>query len=106
MYTIEITLRSNPIALSVQRKEQEGAEQLYRELFDAINGVLGGHNRLIELTCEKQEGKKVAVLANEITAIRILSQSIAKLSRFMHIVTGNSTVPPLDPEGFSGRRGG
>ncbi len=75
MYTIEITLRSNPIALSVQRKEKEGADQLYRELFDAINGVLGGHNRLIELTCEKQEGKKLAVLASEITALQVAEKT-------------------------------
>jgi hypothetical protein len=26
MYTVEITLKNNPIALSVQRKEQENAE--------------------------------------------------------------------------------
>jgi len=72
MYTVEITLKNNPIALSVQRKEQEGAESLYREI---ANAIANGHPKIWELTCEKQEGKKVSVLIGEISAVQVSEKS-------------------------------
>ncbi|PZU98315.1 MAG: hypothetical protein DCE90_04135 [Pseudanabaena sp.] len=72
MYTVEITLKNNPIALSVQRKEQEGAEALYREL---ANAIAEGQPKVWELTCEKQEGKKVSVLISEISAVQVSEKS-------------------------------
>lgn len=72
MYTVEITLKNNPIALSVQRKEQENAEALYREIASAI---ADGHPKILELTCEKQEGKKVSVLVGEISAVQVSEKS-------------------------------
>ncbi|MDX2255473.1 MAG: hypothetical protein NW214_08160 [Pseudanabaenaceae cyanobacterium bins.39] len=71
MYTVEITLKNNPIALSVQRKEQEGADALYREIMSAIDGG----TKILELTCEKQEGKKIAILTSEISAFQISEKS-------------------------------
>jgi ATP phosphoribosyltransferase len=72
MYTIEIILKNNPIALSVQRKEQENAEALYRQ----IASVIAESNvKVLELTCEKQEGKKVSVITSEITAVQISDKS-------------------------------
>ena len=72
MYTVEITLKNNPIALSVQRQEQEGADALYQEISKAI---ADGHPKLVELTCEKQEGKKISVLASEISAVQVSEKS-------------------------------
>lgn len=72
MYTVEITLKNNPMALSVQRKEQENAEALYREIASAITE---GNNKILELTCEKQEGKKVSVLVSEISAVQVSEKS-------------------------------
>ena len=72
MYTVELTLKNNPIALSVQRKEQEQAEALYREIAIAI---ADSNPKLLELTCEKQEGKKVSVLVSEISAVQVSEKS-------------------------------
>ncbi|MBD2177074.1 hypothetical protein H6F42_09140 [Pseudanabaena sp. FACHB-1998] len=72
MYTVEITLKNNPIALSVQRKEQETAETLYREIATAI---ADGNTKVLELTCEKLEGKKVSVLVSEISAVQVSEKS-------------------------------
>ena len=72
MYTVEITLKNNPIALSVQRKEQESADALYREIASAITE---GNHKILELTCEKQEGKKVSVLVSEISAVQVSEKS-------------------------------
>lgn len=72
MYTVEITLKNNPIALSVQRKEQENADALYREIASAITE---GNRKILELTCEKQEGKRVSVLVSEISAVQVSEKS-------------------------------
>ncbi len=68
MYTLEIILKNNPIAVSVQRKEKEAADALFAEIKTAI---ATGEPRFLELTCEKQEGKKLVVLTSEITAIQV-----------------------------------
>jgi hypothetical protein len=68
MYTIELTLKNNPIALSVQRKDQESAEKLYTEIVAAISKPT---TQVLQLTCDKQEGKKLAVLSSEISAVQI-----------------------------------
>jgi len=72
MYTVEITLKNNPIALSVQRKEQENADALYREIASAITE---GNHKILELTCEKQEGKRISVLVSEISAVQVSEKS-------------------------------
>jgi hypothetical protein len=68
MYTIEITLKANPLALSVQRKEKDGAETLYAELLTALKS---GHPGLFELTCDKETAKRLAVVTSEIMAIQL-----------------------------------
>ena len=72
MYTVEIILKNNPIALSVQRKDQDNAEALYHEIAKAI---AEGNPKTLELTCEKQEGKKVSVITGEITAVQVSEKS-------------------------------
>jgi hypothetical protein len=73
MYTVEVALKANPLTLSVQRKEKEGAEALYQEILAKISN---SHNpTLLELTCEKQEDKKIAVFVSEISAVLVTEKS-------------------------------
>jgi len=72
MFTIELTLKSNPLSLSVERKEQEASEQLYKSIVETIQH---GETKLLELTCEKQQGKKITVLTSEISAVQVLEKN-------------------------------
>ncbi|MEO0013382.1 MAG: hypothetical protein RLZZ535_1771 [Cyanobacteriota bacterium] len=72
MFTIDIVLQEIPLPISVQRKEAEAAESLYQELMAAMRS---GKADLIELTCDKDEDKKVAVKGNLICAISINKKS-------------------------------
>ena len=58
VYVIELALRMSPVPVSVQRKEHSDAEALYQQIRQALEN---GQPRLMELTCEKVEGKKVAL---------------------------------------------
>lgn len=75
MYTVEITLKNNPIALSVQRKEQENALELYREIATILLDGSSEKAKVLELTCEKQEGKRVTLLTGEISAVQVSEKS-------------------------------
>ncbi|AGY59807.1 hypothetical protein [Gloeobacter kilaueensis] len=68
MYTIELILRGNPVALAVQRKDQIAAGQLYTQVRDAIGATTP---RVIELTCDKLTDKKVAVMSSDIVAVQL-----------------------------------
>jgi len=72
MYTIDITMKYSPLPLSVQRKEQEGADALYAEITSAMKSTSAV---LLELTCEKDEGKKIALLSDQIAGV-VLSQKM------------------------------
>jgi hypothetical protein len=72
MFTIDIVLQEIPLPISVQRKEAEAAESLYQEL----KAAMGSNNAdLIELTCDKDEDKKVAFKGNLICAISVNKKS-------------------------------
>ncbi|MDV3000897.1 MAG: hypothetical protein N5P05_002503 [Chroococcopsis gigantea SAG 12.99] len=66
MYSIDITLKLSPIPVSVQRKEEEKAEELYQYL---VNSIKSPVPQLIELTCEKQTDKKIALLSDQVSAV-------------------------------------
>jgi hypothetical protein len=72
MYTIEITLRNNPLGLTVERKELADADSLYRKV---LEGMQSTAPKVLELTCEKQTEKKVGVLSSEISAVQISDKS-------------------------------
>jgi hypothetical protein len=71
MHTINIIVKSTPLPISIERKEIEDAEKVYQEILSAIKGQTP---QVLELTCEKQEGKKVALVTSAISAA-ILSQN-------------------------------
>ena len=72
MYSIELTIKLSPLPLIVQRKEQGDAKRLYSEVLDIIQK---GNQRLLELTCEKVEDKKITVLLSEIVAVQIYEKT-------------------------------
>ena len=74
VYVIELTLRMSPIPVSVQRKEPNDAEALYEEIRQAIDH---GQPRLIDLTCEKVEGKKASLLISEVLAVQLYEKASA-----------------------------
>ena len=63
MHTINIIVRNTALPISIEKKEADEAEKVYQEIISAMGS---GSDRAIELTCEKQEGKKVAILSTAI----------------------------------------
>lgn len=74
MYVIELSMRMSPIPVSVQRKEHGDAEALYQQIRQSIEQ---GQPRLMELTCEKVEGKKATLLINEVLAVQLYEKASA-----------------------------
>ena len=72
MYSIELTIKLSPLPLIVQRKDKGDAQRLYAEVIDVIQK---GNQKLIELTCEKVEDKKITVLISEILAVQIYEKT-------------------------------
>ena len=72
MYSIELTIKLSPLPLIVQRKEHVDAKRLYSEVIDTMQK---GNKRLLELTCEKVEDKKITVLVSEVIAVQIYEKT-------------------------------
>ena len=72
MYAVELSLRMSPLPVSVQRRERADAEALYQQIRQAIEQ---GEPRLLELTCEKAEEKRVCLLTGEVLAVQIYEKS-------------------------------
>ncbi|MBV8885001.1 MAG: hypothetical protein JO235_13540 [Chroococcidiopsidaceae cyanobacterium CP_BM_RX_35] len=68
MFTIDLTLKNMPFPLSVQRKSPEDAEALYQQIMTAMRS---GHPDIVELTCDRQTEKKVAIRSSEISGVQI-----------------------------------
>ncbi len=64
--------------LVVQRKEHADAQRLYSEVIDSIQK---GNQRLLELTCEKVEDKRITVLISEISAVQIFEKTSSSTSK-------------------------
>ena len=78
MYCIELTIKLSPMPLVVQRKELGDAQRLYSEVVEFIRN---GNQRLLELSCEKLEEKKITVLGSEITAVQIYEKTSSSTSK-------------------------
>ena len=74
MYVIELSLKFSPLPLSVQRKELTEANALYNKIRQCMEK---GQPRLLELTCEKVEDKKMTVLVQEVLAVQIYETTAA-----------------------------
>ena len=64
--------------LVVQRKEHGDAKRLYSDVVDSIKNA---NPRLLELTCEKVEDKRITVLVSEITAVQIYEKTSSSTSK-------------------------
>ena len=74
VYVIELALRMSTVPVSVQRKEHADADALYQQIRQALEN---GQPRLLELTCEKVEGKKVTLLVSEVLAVQLYEKASA-----------------------------
>ncbi len=74
MYVIELALKLSPLPLSVQRKQLGDAESLYKQVRHCMEK---GNTRLLELTCELVEDKKLTVLGSEISAVQMYEKTAA-----------------------------
>ena len=72
MFSIDVMLKHVSLPLSVQRKTEEEARSLYEE---AIAALETGNPRILKLTCDRDEGKQVAVLSAEIAAVQMSEKS-------------------------------
>jgi len=72
VYNIELIIKLSPLPLTVQRKKDEDAKKLYSEIIDVMQK---GNQKLLELTCEKVEDKKISVLVSEIIAVQIYEKT-------------------------------
>ena len=72
MFVIELSLKLSPMPVAVQRKELAGAEELYNNVRQAMES---GQPRLIELSCEKAEEKRICLLSSEILAVQLYEKS-------------------------------
>jgi len=66
MISVDLTLKYSPMPVSVQRKEKDTAEALYQAIIGAMQA---DKPQLLELTCEKQTEKKVAIMSDQISAV-------------------------------------
>ena len=72
MYNVELIIKLSPLPLTVQRKKDEDAKKLYSEIVDIMQK---GHQKLLELTCEKVEEKRISVLVSDIIAVQIYEKT-------------------------------
>lgn len=72
MFVIDVTLKNNPLALSIERKDAETATAIYKQIVEILSS---GNTQLIELECERQAGKKISVLSSEVSAVQISEKS-------------------------------
>ncbi len=72
MYVVELSLRLSPMPVAVERKELEAAQALYGEVRQALEN---GHPKILDLSCEKDEHKRVSLLSSEILAVQTYEKS-------------------------------
>ncbi|BAQ60979.1 hypothetical protein GM3708_1385 [Geminocystis sp. NIES-3708] len=73
MFTIDLLVRYIPVPLSVEKKEESEAQALYNSILEIIKSE---EVQIIQLTCDKQIDKKIAVLSNQVTGV-VISQKDA-----------------------------
>ena len=78
MYCIELAIKLSPIPFVVQRKNHEDAQRLYAQIRQTIQK---NNERLLEITCEKVEDKRITVLVSEITAVQIYEKTSSSTSK-------------------------
>lgn len=70
MFIIELNLKTTPMSLSVQRKTEEEAQNTYQQVVDAMKA-----GQFVELACDWQPGKKIAVFGDSLAAVQVYEKS-------------------------------
>lgn len=68
MISIDLTIRNTPFPVSVQRKEVADAEAAYKQIVEALRT---GSPEIIELNCDRDTEKKVAIRTSEISGVQM-----------------------------------
>ncbi len=77
MYVIEILLKNTAMPMSVQRKTAEEATTVYQQVLAAMRS---SERSLLELSCDRQPEKKIAVTTDLIVAAQMYEKSGAASS--------------------------
>jgi hypothetical protein len=72
MYVIEILLKNTAMPMSVQRKTVEEATTVYQQVLAAMGS---SERSLLELSCDRQPEKKIAVMTDLIVAAQMYEKS-------------------------------
>lgn len=70
MITIDLIVRYLPVPLSIEKKEETEAQALYQQILEAIKSP---ETQIIELTCDRQTEKKIAVVSDQVSGV-VISQ--------------------------------
>jgi len=65
VFTVEISLKRNPLPITVQRREQAEAETLLKTLGEAMTTR---RSELLHLNCDASSERKVLLLSDEIAS--------------------------------------
>ena len=74
MYIVELSLKHTALPMSVQKKTIEAANEAYATI---LNALKTGQPVVLEMTCDKQEGKKLSVLVSELAGVQVYDRPIA-----------------------------
>lgn len=72
MFTLDLMIKDSPMPISVQKNEEQEAQALYQKILTLMTATTP---EVIELTCDKQEDKKIALLSDKITGVIISKKS-------------------------------
>ena len=72
MFVVELSLKLSPMPISVQRKELQAATAVYEQIKGSMES---GQPRLLELSCEKAEEKRVCLMSSEVIAVQVYEKS-------------------------------
>ncbi len=78
VFTVEISLKRNPLPLTIQRREQADAEALLQTLGGAITSQ---RPELLHLSCDTSSERKILLLSNEIAAVQMYERSSGSSGR-------------------------
>ena len=72
MFTLDLIVQYTSVPLSVDKKEESEA----RALYDKIVSVMSADTpQVIELTCDKQEDKKIAIISDRLCGVILSKKS-------------------------------
>ncbi|MCY4054766.1 MAG: hypothetical protein OXF25_08450 [Cyanobacteria bacterium MAG CAR3_bin_5] len=78
MFTVEISLKRNPLPLTVQRRQQADAEALLQTLGGAMTSQ---RSQLLHLNCDTSSERKILLLSDEIASVQMYERSSGSSGR-------------------------